>query len=58
MRTLLPIAVASAGLFSFPRGISTPLGLTLMIFAFNSFNTLHGGEVAEASESAGDGMMG
>lgn len=57
LRMLLPLAVASAGLFAFPRAISTPLGLTLMIFAFNSFNTLHAGEEAEAFESVGNGMM-
>jgi hypothetical protein len=35
------------GFFAFRRKAATPLWLTLMIFAFHSFLTLHGVAVAE-----------
>jgi hypothetical protein len=47
LKLLLPLAAGALGLVAFERKAATPLWLTLLIFAFHSFLTLHGVAVAE-----------
>lgn len=47
LKVLLPLFVGGLGLLALRRKASTPLWLTLLIFAFHSFLTLHGVAVAE-----------
>jgi hypothetical protein len=47
LKVLLPLAAGILGFFAFRRKAATPLWLTLMIFAFHSFLTLHGVAAAE-----------
>jgi len=47
LKVILPLAVGVLGLFALRRKAATPLWLTLMIFAFHSFLTLHGVAAAE-----------
>jgi hypothetical protein len=42
LKVLLPLAVGGLGLFTLRQKATTPLWLTLLIFAFHSFLTLHG----------------
>ena len=49
LKVMLPLAAGTVGLLALRRrSLTTPLWLTLLIFAFHSFLTLHG--VAEAEE--------
>jgi len=50
LKVLLPLAVGVLGLFALRRKATTPLWLTLLIFAFHSFLTLHGVAAAEEIE--------
>lgn len=56
LRVLMPLAMAGIGLMIIRRPAATPLWLTLMIFAFNSFMSLQGPaldeEIAAAEASA------
>ena len=47
LKVLLPLAAGVLGFIAFRRKAATPLWLTLLIFAFHSFLTLHGVAVAE-----------
>lgn len=52
LRVLLPVAAGVVGFVLYPKAISTPMWLTLTIFAFSSFLILHppGGVGAELAE--------
>jgi hypothetical protein len=49
LRVILPVAAVALGLLALGRARATPLWLTLMIFAFHSFLTLH--DVVESGAS-------
>ncbi len=51
LKTLLPLAVGGAGLMLLGRTKGTPLWLTLLIFGFSSFVTLHGAASESGIES-------
>jgi len=50
LKVLLPLAAGGLGFLAFRRKSATPLWLTLMIFAFHSFLTLHGVAVAQGGD--------
>jgi hypothetical protein len=52
LKVLLPLVAGVLGLLALRRRATTPLWLTLLIFAFHSFLTLHGVAVAEEAEEA------
>ncbi|HEY6394702.1 MAG TPA: hypothetical protein VIX12_04735, partial [Candidatus Binataceae bacterium] len=62
LRVILPLGIISLGAMSARTRTVTPLWLTLMIFAFNSFHALHSTVEAEeataASESGVNGSAG
>jgi hypothetical protein len=62
LKVLLPLAAGVLGFLAFRRKAATPLWLTLMIFAFHSFLTLHGvagtEEIDELTISAANGAPG
>jgi len=62
LKVLLPLAAGILGFLAFRRKAATPLWLTLMIFAFHSFLTLHGvataDEIDELTISATNGAPG
>lgn len=50
LKVLLPLTAGILGFFASRRKAATPLWLTLMIFAFHSFLTLHGAAAEEMDE--------
>lgn len=51
LKTLLPLAVGTGSLLFMDRKQSSPLWVTLLLFAFNAFVTLHGSQAQPTAAS-------